>query len=53
MLRKSHLRRPLVILLAVAGALVMFLAPETWAGALLLALGIAIEVAGIALKRRS
>lgn len=30
----------------------MFLAPDTWAGALLLALGIAIEVIGIALKHR-
>ena len=53
MLQKPHLRRPLALLLAMAGALVMFLAPETWAGALLLAIGIAVELAGIALKRRS
>ena len=30
----------------------MFLALETWAGALLLTLGMAIEVIGIALKHR-
>ena len=52
MLRKPHLRRPLAALLVIAGALMMYLAPETWAGALLLALGIAIEVVGIALKHR-
>ena len=52
MLRKPHLRRPLAALFVMAGALMMFLAPETWAGALLLALGVAIELIGIALKRR-
>ena len=52
MLRKSHLRRPLAALLVVLGATMMFLAPETWAGALLLALGITIEVIGITLKHR-
>ncbi|MDD5179790.1 MAG: hypothetical protein PHT15_00835 [Gallionellaceae bacterium] len=52
MLRKPYLRRPLAALLAIAGAMMMFLAPETWAGASLLALGVTIEVAGIALKRR-
>ena len=52
LLRKPHLRRPLAALLVIAGALVMFLAPETWAGVLLLALGITIEVIGITLKHR-
>lgn len=52
MLRKPHIRRPLAALLVVLGAIIIFLAPETWAGALLLALGVFIEVAGIAIKRR-
>ena len=52
MLRKTHLRRPLAALLVIAGAMMMFFAPETWAGALLLALGIMIEVIGITLKHR-
>jgi hypothetical protein len=51
-LNKAHLRRPLAALLAIAGALVVLLAPETWAGALLLALGISIEAAGVAMKHR-
>lgn len=50
LLKKTHLRRPLAALLVIAGAMAMFLAPETWPGALLLGLGIIIEVAGIALK---
>ena len=52
-LRRPYLRRSLAALLAIAGAMMMFLAPETWVGALLLALGVTIEVAGIALKRRN
>jgi len=31
----------------------MFLAPEVWAGVVLLALGVAIELAGISLERRN
>jgi drug/metabolite transporter (DMT)-like permease len=52
MLRKPHIRRPIAALLVILGAAMLFLAPETWAGALLLALGVLVEVAGIALKHR-
>lgn len=52
MLRKNNLRRPLAALLMIAGAMVMYLTPESWAGMLLLALGVAVELAGIALRRK-
>jgi uncharacterized membrane protein YccC len=53
MLRKPHIRRPLAALLVILGAALIFLAPETWSGALLLALGLSIEMAGIAIKRKN
>jgi hypothetical protein len=34
------------------GAILMLIAPEIWAGLLLLALGVALELAGIALGHR-
>lgn len=52
MLRKTHIRRPLAALLVILGAAILFLAPETWAGVLLLVLGVFLEVAGIAVKHR-
>lgn len=52
MLRKPHIRRPLAVLLMILGAAMMYLAPQTWAGILLLVLGVSVEVAGIALKRK-
>lgn len=52
MLRKTHIRRPLAVLLMILGAAMMYLAPQTWAGILLLVLGVSVEVAGIALKRK-
>lgn len=52
MLRKTHIRRPVAALLVILGAVMIFAAPETWAGALLLALGILLEAAGIAIKHR-
>ena len=52
LLKKTHLRRPFAVLLVIAGALVMLLAPETWAGAILLGLGIVIEAIGIALTHQ-
>lgn len=51
MIRNPHIRRPLAIILVAAGALLLFLAPATWAGVALLILGIAIEVVGISLKK--
>ncbi|MDH2916874.1 MAG: hypothetical protein PXX77_08370 [Gallionella sp.] len=52
MLRKSHIRRPIAASLMILGAVMMYLALETWAGVLLLVLGVSVEVAGIALKRK-
>lgn len=52
MLRKPHIRRPLAALLMILGAAMMYLAPQTWAGILLLVLGVSVEVAGIALNRK-
>ncbi len=52
MLRKPHIRRPVVVLLMLLGAAMIFLASETWAGALLFALGVSVELLGIAFKRK-
>jgi hypothetical protein len=52
MLRKNNFRRPLAVLLMIAGALVMSLTPESRAGMSLLALALAVEVVGIALRRK-
>jgi hypothetical protein len=52
MLRKPHIRRPISALLMIMGAAMMYLALETWAGALAFALGVLIEVVGIAVKRK-
>jgi hypothetical protein len=51
MLRKPLIRRPVAAALMLLGATMMYLALETWAGALVFALGALIEVAGIAIKR--
>lgn len=59
MLRRKKLRRALGALLVVAGALLMLLAPESTfgvrsgTGLLLLLAGIVLELAGIALERRT
>lgn len=53
MLRKKPYRRTLALLLVVLGGLLIYLAPGDVAGVVLLIFGIAIEVAGIALERRS
>lgn len=52
MLKNTAIRRSLALLLVVIGAALMFLAPETWAGLTLLAIGILLEVVGIALRHR-
>jgi len=53
MLKKRRSRRVLAIVLVVVGGVLMALAPEMWIGLLLLALGVVIELAGIALERKS
>jgi len=52
MLKNTAWRRSVAVLLVVLGALAMFFAPETWAGAILLALGVSLEIIGIALRHR-
>jgi drug/metabolite transporter (DMT)-like permease len=52
MIRNHNSRRVLAVLLMVLGGLAMFLAPENiWIGVLLLVLGVALEVAGMLMRR--
>lgn len=53
MLRKRRSRRVLAIFLVVLGGLLMYLAPEIRIGLVVLAVGVLVELAGIALERRS
>lgn len=52
MLKKNAIRRPLALLLIILGAALMLLAPETWAGLALLAIGASLELIGFALRDR-
>lgn len=52
MLKNRKVRRAVAALLCIAGAALLLFAPETWAGVLLLALGVSIEAVGIAIGRR-
>jgi len=45
-------RRAIAAALAALGGILMFLAPEVWAGLVLLVLGAAIEIVGISLEHR-
>ena len=53
MLRKRRTRRVLAIGLVVLGGVLMALAPEMWVGVIVLALGVVLELAGIALERKA
>lgn len=53
MIRNPRTRRASAIILIVLGAMLMFLAPEVWQGALLLALGVVLELVGIALEHKA
>jgi drug/metabolite transporter (DMT)-like permease len=53
LIKRRKLRRALGAALVVAGAVLMWLAPEVWSGILLLAAGIGLEAVGIALEHRS
>ena len=52
MIRNRGLRRGVAITLMVLGALLMLLAPPVWMGAIPLALGIGVELIGIAIERQ-
>ena len=53
MLIKQRSRRVLALFLVALGGVLMFLAPEIWAGLVVLAMGVVIELAGIALERKA
>lgn len=50
---KRRPRRILAGFLVVLGGVLLLLAPEMWAGLVLLVLGVVIELAGIALERKA
>ena len=53
MLKNRRVRRVVAISLVIVGGLLMALAPEIWEGLLVLAVGVGIELAGIALERKA
>jgi drug/metabolite transporter (DMT)-like permease len=53
LIKYRGLRRALGALLAGAGALIMWFAPESWSGIALLVAGVGLEAAGITLEHRS
>jgi hypothetical protein len=53
MVRYRRSRRSLALFLVVLGGVMMFLAPEVWGGLAVLALGVAVELVGIALERKA
>ena len=53
MIKNPRTRRMLSLGLLVLGGMILFLAPaDVWAGATLVALGIALEIAGVVLGHR-
>lgn len=52
MLRNRRSRRALALFLVVLGGLLMYLVPEVWGGLAVFALGVVVELAGIALERK-
>lgn len=53
MMKNTRIRRTGAAALAVLGTIMMFLAPEVWPGALLLGLGVVLELVGIALGHKA
>lgn len=53
MLTTRRSRRVLALLLVLLGGLLMYLAPEVWGGLAVLALGVVVELVGIALERKA
>ena len=52
MIKNRRTRRISAAIMMVLGAVMMFLAPEVWQGAVLFALGLVLELLGIALERK-
>ena len=53
MIRNTRIRRATAVIMMAAGAILMFLAPEVWQGALLFALGVVLELVGITLEHKA
>ncbi len=53
MIRNRRIRRATAVIMMGAGAILMFLAPEVWQGALLFALGVVLELVGITLEHKA
>ncbi len=53
MLRNPRVRRAGAMIMILLGAILMYLAPEVWQGALLIALGVVLELVGITLERKA
>ncbi len=53
MIRNPRMRRASAVVMVVLGAILMLLAPKVWPGALLLALGVVLELVGIALEHKA
>jgi hypothetical protein len=49
----THARRGLALLLVLAGAVMIFLAPDSWGGVALLALGVSVEAIAIVVRHRA
>lgn len=53
MIRNPRARRASAMIMVVLGVILMLLAPEVWQGALLLVLGVVLELVGIALEHKA
>lgn len=53
MIKNPRTRRASAVIMVVLGGILMFLAPEAWPGALVLVLGIVLELVGIALEHKA
>lgn len=53
MIGNPRIRRTSAVIMVVLGIILMLLAPEVWWGALVLILGVVLELAGIALERKA
>jgi hypothetical protein len=53
MIKNPRTRRAIAVIMMLLGAILMFLAPEIWQGALLLAAGVVLELFGIALEHKA
>lgn len=52
MIKNPRTRRISAVILVVLGAMLMILAPQAWPGALVLGLGVVLELVGISLEHK-